>query len=150
MNRNETVSLLELLTDIDESYITEAAPMENTVQPFFAEPVKKSRKPIFAIAGIAACFALVFAIGTAVKNNTGIEITQPPINSAETTAEPVTEETTTEPETNPEETEPEGIEMTDENGLSFTLVGDPMSSDKLVEFDYEKPISRCRITVMRT
>lgn len=66
MSRNETISLLELFTDIDESYITEATPMKNMVQPFFAEPVKKSRKPIFAIAGIAACFAVVFAIGTPV------------------------------------------------------------------------------------
>lgn len=135
MSRNETISLLELFTDIDESYITEAAPMKNMVQPFFAEPVKKSRKPIFAIAGIAACFAVVFAIGTVVKNNMGIEITQPPVNSAE----PVTEETTTEAvteesETKPQETEPQGVEITDENGVKFTLYGQPWSSDKLNDY----------------
>lgn len=137
MSRNESINLLELLTDIDEGYITEAAPMENTVQPFFAEPVKKSRKPIFAIAGIAACFALVFAIGAAVKNNMGIEITQPPVNSADTTTEAVTEETTTEFETNSEETEPQGIEMTDENGTKFTLYGQLTESDRLSDFSYE-------------
>lgn len=139
MNEN---SFFFTIDKIDDELIAEALKTidsENVVSPVFTQPVNKSRKPLFAIAGIAACFAIVFAIGAAVKNNTGIEITQPPINSAE----PVTEETTTEPateepETNPEETEPEGVEMTDENGLSFTLVGEPMSSDKLVEFDYEK------------
>lgn len=138
MNEN---SFFFTIDKIDDELIAEALKTidnENAVSPVFTQPVKKSKKPIFAIAGIAACFALIFAVGIAVRNNTGIEITQPPINSAETTVEPVTEETTTEPETNPEETEPEGIEMTDENGLSFILVGDPMSSDKLVEFDYEK------------
>lgn len=122
---------------IDDEFIEEAAG-NGAVKPDFANPPPKSRKPVFAILGAAACFALVFSIGMAVKNNTGIEITQPPVNSAETTSETASETSTEEPETTPAETEPEGVEMTDKNGLSFTLVGEPMSSDKLVDFDYEK------------
>ena len=138
MNEN---SFFFTIDKIDDELIAEALKTidnENAVSPVFAQPVKKSRRPIFAIAGIAACFALVFAIGTAVKNNMGMEITQPPVNSAGT----VTEETTTEPateksETSPEETEPEGVEITDENGVKFTLYGQPLESGKLSDFSYE-------------
>ncbi len=59
---------------------------ENSVQPLFVTPAsKKTKKPIFAIVGIAVCFALIFAIGIAVSRNSGMEITQtlPPINTAE-------------------------------------------------------------------
>lgn len=141
MNEN---SFFYTLDKIDDKFIEEAAETDEEfeVQPLFARPEKRSKKPIFAIALTAACFALIFAVGTALKNNRGIEITQPPVNLAETTAETAKEETdtaqTTLVQTTPAQTEIPGAEITDESGNRFTLYGEPIGTDKLIDFDYEE------------
>ena len=141
MNEN---SFFYTLDKIDDRFIEEAAETDDEfeVQPLFARPEKRSKKPIFAIALTAACFALIFAVGMAVKNNRGIEITQPPVNLAETTAETVKDETdpaqTTLAQTTPAQTEIPGVEITDESGNRFTLYGEPIGTDKLIDFDYEE------------
>ena len=141
MNEN---SFFYTLDKIDDRFIEEAVESDDEfeVQPLFARPEKRSKKPIFAIALTAACFALIFAVGMAVKNNRGIEITQPPVNLAETTAETVKDETdpaqTTLAQTTPAQTEIPGVEITDESGNRFTLYGEPIGTDKLIDFDYEE------------
>lgn len=103
MSREENFNFLEILSDIDEKYVREAGTEENAVRPQFIQPRSKRKKPIFAIAGTAACFALIFGIGIVVSRNSGMEITQtlPPVNTEAIT----TEVTTTEPpETTPAET----------------------------------------------
>ncbi len=95
MSIEENFNFLEILSDIDEEYVREAGTEENAVQPQFIHPRLKRRKPVFAIAGIAACFALIFVIGIALSRNSGAEITQtlPPINTAVNTTEVTATET---------------------------------------------------------
>ncbi len=138
MNEN---SIFFAVDKIEDKYIEEAAESameENSVQPLFVTPTpKKTKKPIFAIAGIAASFALIFTIGIAVSRNSGVEITQtmPPVDTAVVTTKVTTTRTA---ETEPESTRQEGTEITDENGNKFTLYGQPMPKEELKDFDYEQ------------
>ncbi len=95
MSREDNFNFLEILSDIEEEYVREAGTEANTIQPQFIQPRPKRKKPILAIAGIAACFALIFVIGIALSRNSGIEITQtlPPVNTAVNTTEVTTTET---------------------------------------------------------
>lgn len=138
MNEN---SIFFAVDKIEDKYIEEAAEStmeENSVQPIFITPTpKKIKKLIFAIAGIAACFVLIFGVGIAVGRNTGIEITQTlsPINTAATSTEATTTEAA---ETEPESTRQEDTELTDQYGNKYTLYDRPMPEELLKDFDYEQ------------
>lgn len=140
MNEN---NFFYTLDKIDDEFIKEAAG-NGAVKPDFTRSPKKSRKPLFAILGAAASFAVVFSVGIALKNNvspynpnnTNPYSTQETVTEAETIIiEHRTEKTETD---TPAETERQTVEMTDESGIKFTLYGEPVFTDNLAYFDYEE------------
>lgn len=143
---NENLNFLELLSDIDEDYIIEADCEDAAVQPVFTEPTQRRKIPLFAITGAAACFALIFAAGAAVKNSKVTENTLPPSNLPETTVETVTEESeiTTELTNGLGQVCATPIVVTDSSGERHLMDRLPISEDKLTDFKYEKYVEKLR------